>query len=142
MSALVRLSLSPAQRSGRVDGGWWPRTRDPVRELPRLLRLANRFASGPVAWLRLSWEDWDVHPDRVSTPAGAVPVGWNRLLLRHLLLARGGTGTLIVLLVVPADTDGPSARRALTLAADPRHTRLDARETMLHAGADHPDPVP
>jgi hypothetical protein len=37
---LVRLQLDPTMAGrGAVDGGWWPRSRDPDAELPGLIIL-------------------------------------------------------------------------------------------------------
>jgi hypothetical protein len=72
---LALRSPSPAGRSGLghgrmlLDGGWWPRSADPVAELPGLL-LALRALGPPddrrpISHVLLRAADWDSHPRRL-----------------------------------------------------------------------------
>ena len=47
-----------------LDGGWWPRSTDPVAELPGLVLAIDKLR-GPVTRLVLNAGGWDSHP---STP--------------------------------------------------------------------------
>ena len=61
----LRLQLDPTMAgTGAVDGGWWPRSRDPDAELPGL--IAGLDASlGPSPGWRSIW-----------TPGTALPAAW------------------------------------------------------------------
>src|SRR4051812_21398491 len=60
-----RLRLEPTgTRRFLLDGGWWPRSTDPVAELPGLV-LAIDAVRGPVTRLVLSASGWDSRPRRM-----------------------------------------------------------------------------
>lgn len=130
MGTFLRVTFAPFRRAGEVDGAWWPRSRDLDTELAELFPpIQRRF--GQIKWLRLSWADWDTHPDRAGD---GVPIGWNRQMLTHLLVAHCLHGTAVFLLVVPADTEPHVARRALMLAADAQWTPRGATDVLTQAG--------
>ena len=76
-----RLRLSPAAPPGSartvLDGAWWPRSTDPVSELPGLiLALQDHDPADdhrPITHVLLRKDDWDSHPRRlrVDGPADA-----------------------------------------------------------------------
>jgi hypothetical protein len=49
-----------------LDGGWWPRSTDPVAEIPGLV-LAIDAIRGPITWMMLYSGDWESHPRRAPT---------------------------------------------------------------------------
>ena len=60
--------------TGAVDGGWWPRSRDPQAELPGL--IAGLDASvGPITRLALNMTAWDGAPRRVAMDGRRIRVG-------------------------------------------------------------------
>jgi hypothetical protein len=132
-----RLVLAPARVSRAVlDGGWWPRSTDPVAELPGLvLALAARY--GTIRRLMLNSDSWDSHFRRLAVGAGVVRAGWFANVDPAVLIATTDQGGQIDLLVVPPVTTAEAAETAMATAADPAN-RLRAA-AILTAG---PTPVP
>ncbi|TDC86758.1 DUF5994 family protein, partial [Actinomadura sp. 7K507] len=135
-----RLTLRRCDPSGRpgpvrgralLDGGWWPRSADPVTELPGLL-LALR-AHGPpdghrpISHVLLRADDWDSHPRRLlidgPDDTREVRLSWFDNLPAGLLTAIYADGRRIDLLTVPAATDHTAAQAALEKAANPADHR-------------------
>lgn len=110
-----RLSLRPAgSRSGILDGAWWPRSRDPQRELPGLVAtLTNRL--GVVLRVSLALEAWDDIPPAVTVDGRTVRVGRFRGA-DHSLGVTVEHRDQFTLLVVPPRTDGAVAAMAMTMA--------------------------
>jgi hypothetical protein len=142
-----RLVLAPTRADHAVlDGGWWPRSWDPVAELPGLvLALAARF--GPIRQLMLTSTAWDSRFRRLAVDAGVVRMGWFTSMDPALLIATTYRGDQIDLLVVPPQTSATAAEQAMATAADPTNVvrapdilamRPDAQPT---AGT-VPDPEP
>jgi hypothetical protein len=74
----LRLQLDPTMAgTGAVDGGWWPRSRDPDAELPGLI-AALESSLGPIPRLALNLDAWDTAPRRVAVDGRRVRVGWFR----------------------------------------------------------------
>jgi Family of unknown function (DUF5994) len=118
----ARLHLAPVRAGQAVlDGGWWPRSWDPVTELPGLvLALDARF--GPVRQVSLNGDAWDCRFRRLAVGARVVRMGWFSSLDPALLIAITDRGDQIDLLVVPPGTAEPAARAAMARAADPADT--------------------
>jgi hypothetical protein len=117
--SLPRMFLA-AVRAGQavLDGGWWPRSRDPVAELPGLvLALSARY--GPIRQLMLNSVTWDNRFTRLAVGAGVVRIGWYANLDPALLIATTYNGDQLDLLVVPPQTPAATAKKAMTRAADP-----------------------
>jgi hypothetical protein len=129
---LVRPPRTPGSPSTLLDGGWWPRSSDPVAELPGLiLTLEDRH--GPVTRVMLRMTDWDSHPRRLRVdgpgnemasadgPAAGrvVRLGWFDTMPAGLLTATSADGRRTDLLIVPPHTNEAAARAAMDLAADP-----------------------
>ncbi|MEU8118125.1 DUF5994 family protein [Spirillospora sp. NPDC049024] len=131
-----RLALQPSAplrrtRPGRgrtlLDGAWWPRSADPVAELPGLL-LALRVHDPPddqrpISHVLLRAADWQSHPRRllVDGPDDTreVLLSWFDNLPAGLLTAIYADGRRIDLLTVPAAIGCTAAQAALDEAADP-----------------------
>jgi hypothetical protein len=132
-----------------LDGGWWPRSWDPVAELPGLvLALAARF--GPIRRLMLSSTAWDSRFRRLAVGAGVVRMGWFTSMDPALLIATTYRGEQIDLLVVPPQTAATAAEQAMATAADPNNVvrapeilsmRADAQPAAGTGYADGPDAV-
>jgi hypothetical protein len=101
-----------------LDGGWWPRSWNPVEELPGLvLALDDRF--GPVRRLMLSSALWDGRFPRLAVGSHVVRVGWFASVDPGLLVATTDRGDQIDLLVVAPETPAAAAEAAMATAADP-----------------------
>ena len=141
-----RLLLAPVRSSQAVlDGGWWPRSWDPVAELPGLiLALDSRF--GPIRQVLLNIDAWDCRFRRLAVGARVVRMGWFTSLDPALLIAATDRGDQIDLLVVPPATAEAAGRSAMARAADPADTtRAPGILTVMPAAPDTPpddDPAP
>jgi hypothetical protein len=114
----LRLQLDPTMAgTGAVDGGWWPRSRDPDAELPGL--IASLDASpGPITRVALNLDAWDTAPRRVPVNGRRVRVGW----FRHMDAATIGVTRALqdrmILLVIPPEATTAAAEIAMAMAAD------------------------
>lgn len=126
-----RLQLAEARTDQSVlDGAWWPRSTDPVAELPGLvIALTARY--GPVQRLMLNAEAWDAPVRRLAVDGGVLRTGWFSTLDPAVAVATTGRGTQIDLLVVPPAT-GESEAKAMMAAAADSANRLRA-SAILHA---------
>ena len=111
----LRLRLKPkAPTTGRVDGGWWPRSRDLAAELPSLLAvLAVRL--GDIERVSYHLGDWDPAPRRIRCNGGVVRLeGFRsqRADTVHVLAAR----ERVTLLVVEPEASEQTAHAVLMAA--------------------------
>ena len=117
-----RLRLEPtASRHTLLDGGWWPRSTDPVAELPGLVHALDG-RHGPVIRLMLGAAEWDTRPRRLAVAGRTVRLGWFTTQPAGLITAFVGDGARIDLLVVPPHTPMATARAAMAVAADAANT--------------------
>lgn len=107
-----------ARAEADVDGGWWPRCPDPVRELPTLAAVLAERGYGPIAHVQANVDDWVRHPTAVTVRGVAVPIAWFTLLFEHRMVVRCVTGRRLTLTVVPFDIAESRASTALRRAAD------------------------
>jgi Family of unknown function (DUF5994) len=121
--SLPRLLLAPVRASRAVlDGGWWPRSWDPVAELPGLvLALSARY--GTIRQLMLNSVTWERRFRRLAVGGGVVRVGWFASLDPAVVIATTYGGDQVDLLVVPPRTAAAAARASMTVAADPANLR-------------------
>ncbi|WP_433476440.1 DUF5994 family protein [Spirillospora sp. CA-142024] len=160
--AAPRLALrpsAPADRTGPdsdgpgrtpLDGGWWPRSADPVAELPGLVLALQAHGPPdghrPIAHIMLRAADWDTHPRRLRVEGPndtrEVRLSWFHNPAAGLLTAIYADGRRIDLLTVPAPTGRAAARAALELAAHPAN-HLSAPDLLagLAVPADPHDPA-
>lgn len=133
-----RLVLTPTRADFAVlDGGWWPRSWDPVAELPGLVvAVAARF--GPIRQLILTSTAWDSCFRRLAVGTGVVRMGWFSSMDPALLIATTYRGDQIDLLVVPPQTPAMAAERAMATAADPTNV---VRAPDILAMRPHAQPV-
>lgn len=116
----ARISLKPAgSHQGMVNGAWWPRSRDLVRELPPLIAALDK-AWGKVDRATVNVNMWPDIPRRVRIGTHVVRVGWfdaeqdpHDICL--LAYSRGGRWDL---LVVPPELDPDTAARLMATAAE------------------------
>jgi hypothetical protein len=125
--------------TNRLDGGWWPRSRDLALELADLV---DHFPAqlGRVVRALYSPPDWDPSPRRVPVAGGFVKVGFFPHDDTHLILLTTSDRTVLQVLVVPPEfTDGQGAEALLAAATSGnRHSAADLLETVT----DHPDVDP
>jgi hypothetical protein len=112
----LRLRLAPdgAGRGG-MDGGWWPRSRDPIAELTDLV-IALAEPLGTATRLTVDLDDWDDVPRRIAVHGRGVKVGWLPNL-DHLVAVSCGRADPVLLLVVPPEAAQGPAEAALARAA-------------------------
>jgi hypothetical protein len=130
-----RLRLEPTGSRGTLlDGGWWPRSTDPVAELPGLV-LAIDKVRGLVLRLILSAAGWDEHPRRLDVNGRVLRLGYFTSQSMFLVTAVCGyNGERVDLLVIPPDTRPESAVAAMALAAATTN-RVQAQDILLTVGA-------
>ncbi|MEZ0093279.1 DUF5994 family protein [Streptacidiphilus sp. EB129] len=129
----VRLSLKPASRNpGRVDGAWWPRSRDLARELPALVAELDRVW-GRITRVTVHRGMWPDVPPAVPTGTHTVRLGWfdieqepDDLCLLSYTVGRWD------LLVVPPECDPDRAARLMATACDV-HNHQSTRALMADA---------
>jgi hypothetical protein len=126
--SIPRLRLEPTCSPGTLlDGGWWPRSADPVAELPGLI-LAIDHRNGRITGVMLGAADWEGRPRRlrVDDPSDyslaadrVVRLSWFDTMPAGLLTATCAGGSRIDLLIIPAHTSPAAAEAAMELAAHP-----------------------
>ncbi|MFG1805684.1 DUF5994 family protein [Streptomyces sp. NPDC049040] len=116
----LRLSLSPTGSSpARIDGAWWPRTRDLTAELPSLTDVLD------IRWDRITRitvnpDRWPVIPHKVQVNGHVVKVGWFKAEQDpHQLMLLSYRSGRWDLLVVPPETRADTAAWLMAAAADP-----------------------
>ncbi|MEV4622441.1 DUF5994 family protein [Asanoa sp. NPDC049573] len=122
-----RLVLAPVRANQAVlDGGWWPRSWDPVAELPGLvLALSARY--GTIRQFMLNSATWDTRFKRIAVGDGVVRVGWFTSIDPAVVIATTYGGDQVDLLVVPPATAPAAADKVMAEAADPANfTRAQA----------------
>ncbi|WP_435124076.1 DUF5994 family protein [Micromonospora tulbaghiae] len=112
-----RLRIEPT-RSARtlLDGGWWPRSTDPLAELPGLV-LAIDLLHGPIVRLLLNTQIWDGNPRRLTIGGRILRLGYFTSQPTSLLTAICLNDDRVDLLVVPPDTPVDLAEAAMARAA-------------------------
>lgn len=115
----ARLSLTPQTTlAGRLDGAWWPRSRDLEGELPPLAAALDKLW-GRITRVTVSPTHWPVIPRKVPVAGHTVHVGWfteqdpDKLILLSYTFGRWD------LLVVPPETEPAAAARLMMAAAVP-----------------------
>lgn len=133
---MPRLRMEPTcSRRTLLDGGWWPRSTDPIAELPGLV-LAIDSLRGLVTRLVLGADGWDEHPRRLDVAGRVLRLGYFTSQPTALLTALCDNGDRVDLLVVPPDTEAATADAALVLAA--ATTNLIRAQHLLAAASAPP----
>jgi hypothetical protein len=113
-----------------LDGGWWPRSWDPMAELPGLVvALSARY--GTIRQLMLNSATWDARFRRIAVGDGVVRVGWFASVDPAVVIATTYAGDQVDLLVVPPRTRSAAAEKMMSEAADP--TNFTRAQTILAA---------
>ncbi|CAM5716114.1 SsgA family sporulation/cell division regulator OS=Streptomyces tendae OX=1932 GN=F3L20_15675 PE=4 SV=1 [Streptomyces tendae] len=113
----LRLRLAPhGSLPRRIDGVWWPHSRDLLTQLPRLL-AALPTAWGDITGVTVNSTAWSVAPGRMLVANQVVRL--NRTTAPHapdtMVLISPGRGRWD-LLVVPPDTPEEAAASLMTSA--------------------------
>jgi hypothetical protein len=122
---LLRQRPPPLAPRMPLDGGWWPRSADPVAELPGLILALQDSAlagdHGPIAHVLLRVADWNSRPRRLRVvgpdDTRVVRLSWFDTLPAGLLTAIHSDGHRVDLLTVPSGTGHGAATAAMQLAA-------------------------
>ena len=137
----LRLRLDPTMAgTGAVDGGWWPRSRDPDAELPGLIAGLDS-SLGPITRVALNLDAWDTAPRRVAVDGRRVRVGWFRHMDAHTIGVTRAAQDRVVLLVVPPQATTEAAGIAMAMAADAANSTGPAG-ILAAAGIGGEDPAP
>jgi hypothetical protein len=137
----VRLQLDPTMAgTGAVDGGWWPRSRNPDAELPGLIASLDS-SLGPITRLALNLDAWDTAPRRVAVDGRRVRVGWFHQMDAHTIGVTRAAQDRVVLLVVPPQATTAAAQIAMAMAADAANSTGPA-DILAAAGLGGEDPAP
>jgi hypothetical protein len=137
----LRLRLDPTMAgTGAVDGGWWPRSRDPDAELPGLV-AGLESSLGPITRVALNLDAWDTAPRRVAVDGRRVRVGWFHHMDAHTIGATRASQDRVVLLVVPPQATTAAAGIAMAMAADAA-TSAGPADILAAAGIGGQDPAP
>jgi Family of unknown function (DUF5994) len=117
-AARLCLRLTVPDR-GVLDGGWWPCSRDPAVELPKLIAdLNTHFGQlAIITRVALNLTAWDHTPHRVAIGDRIVPVGWSGTLDIDTIALITTRHDRITLLVVPPEATADSAAIALAMAS-------------------------
>jgi len=127
----VRLVLARHDTGrGRLDGGWWPRSRDATAQLPALVAGLN-VRSGVVLRLAVDVLAWDEIPRRIAVDGHEVRVG-RFTDTNHVIVVTLGHREHLLLLVVPPLAPEKAALAALALSIQP--SSLSAQQTLERCG--------
>lgn len=115
----LRLRLEPPRSPVTfLDGAWWPRSGDPLAELPALIR-AIQASRGHLGHVMLPAAGWDSTPSRLTVDGRLVRVAWFTSGPAGLLTTICHNRSRVDLLVLPPETTAAAAKTAMTMAADP-----------------------
>ncbi|MFJ4666664.1 DUF5994 family protein [Kitasatospora purpeofusca] len=124
----ARLSLTPdgvrpgGMRPGRLDGAWWPRSRNLLLELPALAAdIDARW--GRITRITVNPAQWPVIPRRIPVAGHTVHAGWFTTEQdEHTIAVFSYAPRRLNLLVVPPETDADDAARLMAEAAGSANT--------------------
>ncbi|MEU2263664.1 DUF5994 family protein [Streptomyces sp. NPDC019645] len=115
----ARLSLTPKTTlAGRLDGAWWPRSRDLEAELPPLAAALDE-TWGRITRVTVNPDRWPVIARKVSVAGHVVHVGWFTEQHPDKLILLSYTTGRWDLLVIPPETEPGAAARLMAAAAVP-----------------------
>ncbi|MET3987132.1 DUF5994 family protein [Streptomyces sp. PvR034] len=115
----VRLSLTPKTTlAGRLDGAWWPHSRDLTAELPALAAALDQ-PWGRITRVSVNPTRWPVIPHTVRMDGRTLHVGWFTEQNADTLILLSFTVGRWDLLVIPPETEPAAAARLMSAAAIP-----------------------
>jgi hypothetical protein len=120
----LRLGAHPGQ--DRLDGAWWPYSRDLESEMSALVQ---QFPAGHAQVSRAVYSrpDWDAAPRKITVGPRVLKVGSFPSDDTHVMVLQLSDRTRLTLLVVPPDfTTGPGQEAMLAgSTTGNRHTAVD-----------------
>ena len=130
----VRMVWGPRDADNRLDGAWWPRSRDATTELQALLPVVADRVGGPATRVSLNIDAWDSdQPARLHVGQTLVRLGWFHTLDPAIVtLGRHGQDRLSVA-VIPYDADATAAEALLDRLATASHWP-DLAAELLESG--------
>jgi hypothetical protein len=126
--------------TGAVDGGWWPRSRDPDAELPELIAGLDS-SLGRITRVAFKLDAWDTAPRRVAVGGRRIRVGWFRHMDADTIGVTRAGQNRVALLVVPPQATTAAAGIAMAMAADAANSAGPA-DILAAAGIGGEDPGP
>ncbi len=127
-----RLRSKPkAERTGYVDGAWWPWSDDLTKELPDLLAVLS-VRLGPIERVLYNLGEWSTAPRKAMVGERMVRLDGYRHQPINTLEILGVSRGRILLLVVPPATDPNQAHATMMAAAVPNDD--SSVEGLLTAG--------
>ena len=133
----LRLTLSSDFSHGRLDGAWWPQSRDLGSELRDLAEHVPA-GLGRVVRAVCSSPDWDRVPGEVELDGEVIQVGTFSQSGAHMVILTLA-GRNLSLLLVPPDTSEAQAADVMRTAASPEN-RASARDILSTPVTDHGEP--
>src|SRR4051794_16208241 len=137
---LLRLRMTAEHPGGnRLDGGWWPRSRDLAVELADLVdHFPPQF--GRIVRALFSPPDWQPAPRRIPVAGRYVKVGSFPRDDTHLILLKTSGGSVLHLLVAPPSFSDDQGDDALLATTTPGNAH--PAELLLDAVTKHPNIEP
>jgi len=113
----VRLVWGGEETGGGFAGRWWPRSRNAVSELRKLIPVVSAHLGGPVTRVSLNIGAWGPNqPRRLQVGDRPVRLGWFHTLDPTTVTLSRGSYDRVALLVVDANlepvTGHPAGREA------------------------------
>ncbi|HEX2893290.1 MAG TPA: DUF5994 family protein [Marmoricola sp.] len=122
----LRLRLGAKSGEDRLDGAWWPYSRDLESEMSELVQQFP--PSHPqISRAVYSRPDWDTAPRKVTAGRRVIKVGSFPRDDTHVLIVQLSDGSRLTLLVVPPDFTPGQGEEALLAGstAGNRHTAVE-----------------
>jgi uncharacterized protein DUF5994 len=116
----ARVMFDPAlPRHGATDGGWWPRSRNALTELPALIAALDARPGVLVQRLAVHRYEWDEIPHQLTADGSHfVRIDWLTTIPHHTVSVTIADGREpIALLVVSPDTPTETAWAEMNIAA-------------------------
>ncbi|MEV4315499.1 DUF5994 family protein [Actinocrispum sp. NPDC049592] len=115
----LRLTLKPpSSPEGAIDGGWWPRSMDPMAEFPAMIAGVTKQV-GPVSRVAYNMDAWGDAPRRMVIDGEVVHLDGVSSVDPRTVFVSGFGWQCMTLLVVPPDASDNTAQAALVSAASP-----------------------
>ena len=131
----LRLRLGSAPGQDRLDGAWWPYSRDLESEMSDLVQQFPP-AHGRISRAVYSLPDWDTAPRELVAGQRVITVGASPSDDTHVLIVQLSDGRRLTLLVVPPDFTPGQGEEAL-LAGSTAGNRHTAGELLLEVTDQH-----
>lgn len=102
----IRLVWAGEGTGGGFAGRWWPRSRDAVSELRKLIPVVSEHLGGPVTRISLNIDAWGPdQPSRLQIGDRRVRIGWFHTIDPATVTLGRGSYDRVALLVVDANLD-------------------------------------